>query len=576
MSTSMVFNPQFSLYSNTSHSGNNNIRRLSKLSTMDPYIKTEDPLINESEIQTPLAERRQSNTADPDPVPFGLRKSTSSNPRVTVTSWEPSPTLFHDRYNSFSSYNNDNNTTAGITGTRSGSFGGLEPPSAVSSNFFDTEPRVKTEPAADLSDLESIIDFLAEESASTTTNNNNNNSVNNNINSDDGSYAQTGNGQDQFLLSIGASAASPNFQLQQQSSFIQPQQQQFQQQPFKAQQDVMDSYLNYNLIEETPATLNVINDARSRASSVQSIPSIQYSNHDSDDCSSYISSHPGTPFELEHRSNSLSVHPVRTNDTFLSADQFDDTNSSYLSDSSAPTRSHSRQSLNSVDLSQDEILHISNCINSSNRGSITYSREGSMSMSMACEPPHSPSASGHTHYSHQRNTSISSAGSLNSISNEDKRFKCAQCDASFTRKSRLNEHIRKVHEGRRKNYTCDKCSKHLSSRENLNRHKVIHTDKYKCPSCGKRHDRSDRFHRHVIKCKAKRAAQAAMAAAVTATSTYSALQQQQQQQHQSSAASSNYGPVSVLHPIGNTSNMATNNTSGSNAASHSTSTSSAI
>ncbi|KAG7899558.1 hypothetical protein KL907_004910 [Ogataea polymorpha] len=81
-----------------------------------------------------------------------------------------------------------------------------------------------------------------------------------------------------------------------------------------------------------------------------------------------------------------------------------------------------------------------------------------------------------------------------------KKFRCSQCTSSFTRRSRLKEHCRKVHEGEKLVFRCDYCDKVMSSRENLNRHMIGHTDKYRCAYCGKRHDRSDRYQRHIQKC----------------------------------------------------------------------------
>ncbi|KAG7809954.1 hypothetical protein KL924_002222 [Ogataea haglerorum] len=84
-----------------------------------------------------------------------------------------------------------------------------------------------------------------------------------------------------------------------------------------------------------------------------------------------------------------------------------------------------------------------------------------------------------------------------------KKFRCSQCTSSFTRRSRLKEHCRKVHEGEKLVFICDHCHKVMSSRENLNRHIIGHTDKYRCAYCGKRHDRADRYQRHMRKCSAK-------------------------------------------------------------------------
>lgn len=82
----------------------------------------------------------------------------------------------------------------------------------------------------------------------------------------------------------------------------------------------------------------------------------------------------------------------------------------------------------------------------------------------------------------------------------DKPFKCSLCTSSFTRKTRLTEHINRVHLGKVFHFQCQECGTRLSSKENLTRHSIVHTDKFKCLKCNRRFDRSYRFQRHLEKC----------------------------------------------------------------------------
>lgn len=82
----------------------------------------------------------------------------------------------------------------------------------------------------------------------------------------------------------------------------------------------------------------------------------------------------------------------------------------------------------------------------------------------------------------------------------DKQFKCNKCSSSFTRKTRLTEHINRVHLGKIYHFKCNQCGTRLSSKENLTRHSIVHTDKFKCKRCNRRFDRSYRFQRHLEKC----------------------------------------------------------------------------
>lgn len=82
----------------------------------------------------------------------------------------------------------------------------------------------------------------------------------------------------------------------------------------------------------------------------------------------------------------------------------------------------------------------------------------------------------------------------------DKRFKCPKCSSSFTRKTRLTEHNNRVHMGKIFQFQCSECDTRLSSKENLNRHSIVHTDRFKCNKCNKRFDRICRFQKHLDKC----------------------------------------------------------------------------
>ncbi|ODQ48175.1 hypothetical protein PICMEDRAFT_15991 [Pichia membranifaciens NRRL Y-2026] len=91
-------------------------------------------------------------------------------------------------------------------------------------------------------------------------------------------------------------------------------------------------------------------------------------------------------------------------------------------------------------------------------------------------------------------------GLANGIGKTDKQFKCSKCTSSFTRKTRLTEHVNRVHLGKIYHFKCNQCGTRLSSKENLTRHSIVHTDKFKCKRCNRRFDRSYRFQRHLEKC----------------------------------------------------------------------------
>lgn len=102
--------------------------------------------------------------------------------------------------------------------------------------------------------------------------------------------------------------------------------------------------------------------------------------------------------------------------------------------------------------------------------------------------------------SSKRNSSVSSQSNQRRMSKNAKLFKCDSCPSSFTRKTRLTEHKNRVHLGKVYHFECKICGVRLSSKENLTRHKIVHTDKFKCDKCDRRFDRSYRFHRHIEKC----------------------------------------------------------------------------
>jgi hypothetical protein len=88
----------------------------------------------------------------------------------------------------------------------------------------------------------------------------------------------------------------------------------------------------------------------------------------------------------------------------------------------------------------------------------------------------------------------------NSSNGNNKQFRCTQCTSSFTRKTRLTEHVNRVHLGKVYHFKCEQCGTRLSSKENLTRHSIVHTDKFKCKKCNRRFDRSYRYQRHLEKC----------------------------------------------------------------------------
>ncbi|GAB0098561.1 hypothetical protein DMENIID0001_143060 [Sergentomyia squamirostris] len=70
---------------------------------------------------------------------------------------------------------------------------------------------------------------------------------------------------------------------------------------------------------------------------------------------------------------------------------------------------------------------------------------------------------------------------------EKKEHICDVCSKKYTRKYRLEEHIRSVHSNEEKRFVCSKCPKRFSTEKKVKLHEVIHVaDKpFICEECGK-------------------------------------------------------------------------------------------
>ena len=81
-----------------------------------------------------------------------------------------------------------------------------------------------------------------------------------------------------------------------------------------------------------------------------------------------------------------------------------------------------------------------------------------------------------------------------------KRHRCTSCDACYSQRSSLKQHIRIVHSGAEpaKLYKCDICSKDVRSFAPYARHSLIHTgDKpFSCETCEKQFSRADGLKLH--------------------------------------------------------------------------------
>ena len=75
--------------------------------------------------------------------------------------------------------------------------------------------------------------------------------------------------------------------------------------------------------------------------------------------------------------------------------------------------------------------------------------------------------------------------------------KCDSCDKSFTSKKHLKNHIMKVHEGKNV-HKCDSCGKNLTSEKFLKNHiKRNHEGKNECEVCGKCFPKAWRLKVHI-------------------------------------------------------------------------------
>ncbi|ODV82685.1 hypothetical protein CANARDRAFT_10345 [[Candida] arabinofermentans NRRL YB-2248] len=95
----------------------------------------------------------------------------------------------------------------------------------------------------------------------------------------------------------------------------------------------------------------------------------------------------------------------------------------------------------------------------------------------------------------------SGSSSITTNTTKSKQFECNECPRSFTRKDRLLKHQRDKHSDFTPEYVCEVCFKSYSTDDDLKRHKIVHTDRFKCNRCGKTHDRLQRYQNHIVKCK---------------------------------------------------------------------------
>ena len=92
----------------------------------------------------------------------------------------------------------------------------------------------------------------------------------------------------------------------------------------------------------------------------------------------------------------------------------------------------------------------------------------------------------------------------NSAQNVVQSFECETCNASFSKKSKLNMHVTLAHKG--KTFECKLCEKSFSRKAYLKKHvESVHEEKkrplgkktYKCELCGKSFSQKGDLKRHI-------------------------------------------------------------------------------